>query len=152
MHKLIMTAAIATVAFAAQAHADKGVGVGKYVWNAKESHYSTGNYTTQQTMEITKNDKDGIAVSQVVTPLDGKTFSWHIEAPYDDVMRPGSTWMSFAFRRISDNQFHDRYKMNDSGIEGEETYTITDKKLTIEGAAIIKGKKEPYVEVWDKVE
>jgi len=152
MHKLIMTAAIATVAFAAQAHADKGVGVGKYVWNAKESHYSTGNYTTEQTMEIKKNDKDGIAVSQVVTPLDGKTFSWHIEAPYDDVMRPGSTWMSFAFRRISDNQFHDRYKMNDSGIEGEETYTITDKKLTIEGAAIIKGKKEPYVEVWDKVE
>jgi hypothetical protein len=60
--------------------------------------------------------------------------------------------MSFAFRRISDNQFHDRYRMNDSGIEGEETYTITDKKLTIEGAAIIKGKKEPYVEVWDKVE
>jgi len=152
MHKLIMTATIATVAFAAQAHADKGVGVGKYVWNAKESHYSTGNYTTEQTMEIKKNDKDGIAVSQVVTPLDGKTFSWHIEAPYDDVMRPGSTWMSFAFRRISDNQFHDRYKMNDSGIEGEETYTITDKKLTIEGAAIIKGKKEPYVEVWDKVE
>jgi len=152
MHKLIMSAAIATIAFAAQAHADNGVGVGKYVWNAKESHYSTGAYTTQQTMEITKNDKDGIAVSQVVTPLDGKTFSWHIESPYDDTMRPGSQWMSFAFRRISDKQFHDRYRMNDSGIEGEETYTITDKKLTIEGAAVVKGKKEPYVEVWDRVE
>jgi len=151
MGKLMMSAAIVTAAFAVQAHAE-GVGVGKYVWNAKESHYSTGAYTTQQTMEITKNDKDGIAVSQVVTPLDGKTFSWHIEAPYDDKMRPGSQWMSFAFSRISDNQFHDRYKMNDSGIEGEETYTITPKKVTIEGAAIIKGKKEPYVEVWDRVE
>jgi hypothetical protein len=152
MRKLILSVAIAAAACAVQAHAEKGVGVGKYVWNAKESHYSTGNYTTQQTMEISKNDSTGIAVSQVVTPLDGKTFSWHIEAPYDDVMRPGSTWMSFAFRRISDNQFHDRYRMNDSGIEGEETYTITDKKLTIEGAAVIKGKKEPYVEVWDRVE
>jgi hypothetical protein len=152
MHKLIVSGAVATIAFAAQAHADKGVGVGKYVWNAKESHYSTGAYTTQQTMEITKNDSTGIAVSQVVTPLDGKTFSWHIEAPYDDKMRPGSQWMSFAFSRISDNQFHDRYRMNDSGIEGEETYTTTDKKLTIEGAAVIKGKKEPYVEVWDRVE
>ena len=76
----------------------------------------------------------------------------HIEAPYDDKMRPGSTWMSFAFSRISDNQFHDRYKMNDSGIEGAETYTITPKRLTIEGAAMIKGKSEPYVEVWDRVD
>ncbi len=82
-------------------------------------------YTLRQTMEIIKNDKTGIAVSQEVTPLDGKTFSWHIDAPYDDKMRPGSQWMSFAFSRISDNQFHDRYKMNDSGIEGAETYTIT---------------------------
>src|ERR1700761_7050372 len=152
MRKVIIAAAAATFAIAAQAHAEDGIGVGKYVWNAKESHYSTGAYTTEQTMEITKNGKDGIAVSQVGPPLDGKTFSWHIEAPYDDQMRPGSQWMSFAFRRISDNQFHDRYKMNDSGIEGEETYTITAKKLTIEGAAVIKGKKEPYVEVWDKVE
>jgi len=152
MRRLILSAAAATLGFAALAHAEGGVGVGKYVWNAKESHYSTGAYTTEQTMEIKKNDKDGIAVSQVVTPLDGKTFSWHIEAPYDDKMRPGSQWMSFAFSRISDNQFHDRYRMNDSGIEGEETYTITAKKLTIEGAAMIKGKKEPYVEVWDKVE
>ena len=137
---------------AAQAHAEGGVGVGKYVWNAKESHYSTGAYTKEQTMEITKNDKTGIAVSQVVTPLDGKTFSWHIDAPYDDQMRHGSQWMSFAFTRISDNQFHDRYKMNDTGVEGEETYTITPKRLTIEGAAVIKGKKEPYVEVWDRVD
>ena len=152
MHKLIMPAAIAAAAFAVQAHAGEGVGVGKYVWNAKESHYSTGAYTTQQTMEITKNDKDGIAVSQVVTPVDGKTFSWHIEAPYDDKMRPASQWMSFAFSRISENQFHDRYRMNDSGIEGAETYTITPKKLTIEGAAIVNGKKEPYVEVWDRVD
>ena len=152
MHKLIMSAAVATIAFAAQAHAEKGVGIGKYVWNAKESHYSTGAYTTQQTMEITKNDKDGIAVSQVVTPLDGKTFSWHIEAPYDDKMRAASQWMSFAFSRISENQFHDRYRMNDTGVEGAETYTITDKKITIEGAATINGKKEPYVEVWDRVE
>jgi hypothetical protein len=152
MRKLILSTAIATAAFAVQAHAGEGVGVGKYVWNAKESHYSTGVYTTQQTMEITKNDKDGIAVLQVVTPLDGKTFTWHIEAPYDDKMRHASQWMSFAFSRISDNQFHDRYIMNDSGIEGAETYTITPKKLTIEGAAIINGKNEPYVEVWDRVE
>ena len=152
MRKLILTAAAATVVIAAQAHAEDGVGVGKYKWNARESHYSTGAYTTEQTMEITKNDKTGIAVSQVVTPLDGKTFSWHIEAPYDDQMRPGSQCMSFAFSRISDNQFHDRYKMNDSGIEGAETYTITPKRLTIEGAAIIKGKPEPYVEVWDRVD
>ena len=81
MRKVILTAAAATLAIAVQAHAEDGVGVGKYVWNAKESHYSTGAYTKEQTMEITKNDKTGIAVSQVVTPLDGKTFSWHIDAP-----------------------------------------------------------------------
>jgi hypothetical protein len=152
MQKLVLSAMMATAAFAVQAHAENGVGIGKYVWNAKESHYSTGAYTTQQTMEITKNDSSGIAVSQVVTPLDGKTFTWHIEAPYDDKMRPASSWMSFAFSRISANQFHDRYRMNDTGVEGAETYTITPKKLTIEGAAVINGKKEPYVEVWDRVE
>jgi hypothetical protein len=152
MRKLILAAASATLTFAAHAYAEDGVGVGKYVWNAKESHYSTGAYTLRQTMEITRNDKTGIAVSQEVTPLDGKTFSWHIDAPYDDQMRHGSQWMQFAFSRISDNQFHDRYIMNDSGIEGAETYTITPKRLTIEGAAMIKGKREPYVEIWERVE
>jgi hypothetical protein len=152
MRKLILAATSAMLAIAAQAHAEDGVGVGKYRWNATESHYSTGAYTTEQTMEITKNDKTGIAVSQVVTPLDGKTFSWNIEAPYDNKMRHASTWMSFAFSRIADNKFHDRYIMGDSGVRGAETYTITPKKLTIVGAAIIKGKKEPYVEVWDRID
>jgi len=144
--------AAATICVAGLAHAQDGVGVGKYRWNAKESHYSTGAYTTEQTMEITKNDKAGIAVSQVVTPLDGKTFSWNIDAPYDNKMRHASQWMSFAFSRISANQFHDRYIMSDSGIRGAETYTITPNKLTIRGAAVIKGKKQPYVEIWDRVQ
>ena len=152
MHKFLLAAA-ATLTFGATAHAEGGVGVGKYVWNKAESHYEAGFYATEQTMIIHKNDKTGINVEQTVTPVGGgKTFSWHIDAPYDDKMRHGSQWMQFAFSRISDNQFHDRYKMNDSGIEGAETYTITPKRLTIEGAAMIKGKSEPYVEVWDRVD
>lgn len=151
MKKLILTMlAGSCLAFAAQA-AD-GPGVGKWRWSATESHYESGTYATEQTMEITRNDEKGIAVSQVVTPPNGKTFSWNIEAPYDDTMRKASTWMSFAFKRISDTQFHDRYIMNDSGMKGEETFTITPTKITIEGHSWDKGKKQTYVEVWNRVE
>jgi hypothetical protein len=152
MRKIILPAIVASFGFAGVAHAADGPGVGKWRWSAAESHYATGPYATEQTMEITRNDKDGIAVSQVVTPPDGKTFSWNIEAPYDNKMRKASAWMSFAFKRISDNQFHDRYVMNDSGMRGEETFTITPDKITIRGASITKGKKQPYVEVWNRVE
>jgi len=150
MRKLIVTAATAAICIAGAAHAEDGIGVGKYRWNKKESHYEAGYYATEQTMVISKNNKDGLAVMQVVTPVDGKTFSWNIDAPYDDQMRPGSTWMSFAFSRISDNQFHDRYIMNDTGEKGAETFTITPKKLTIRGSSVHNGKEMSYVEVWDR--
>ena len=122
MRKLILTAAAAVLALAAQARAEGGVGVGKYVWNKAESHYEAGYYATEQTMIIHKNDKTGIAVSQTVTPINGKTFSWHIDAPYDDKMRHGSQWMSFAFSRLVDNKFHNRYIMDDTKEEGAETF------------------------------
>ena len=51
MRTVILVAAAATLAIAAQARAEDGVGVGKYVWNAKESHYSTGAYTKEQTID-----------------------------------------------------------------------------------------------------
>ena len=152
MRKFILPAIAVAFAITGPAYAKDGAGVGKWRWSASESHYSTGAYTTEQTMEITRNDKHGIAVSQVVTPLDGKTFSWNIEAPYDNKMRHASQWMSFAFSRISDTQFHDRYVMNADGMRGEETFTITPDKITIRGYSITKGKKSPYVEVWDHVE
>jgi hypothetical protein len=152
MHKLVLAAA-ATVSLCATAHAADGVGVGKYVWNKTESHYEAGFYATQQTMIIHKNDANGIDVEQTVTPVGGgKTFSWHIDAPYDDQMRHGSQWMSFAFTRISDNQFHDRYIMDDTKEEGAETFTIKGNKLILEGSSVHNGKKMSYVEVWDKVE
>jgi hypothetical protein len=151
MRKIILAAFAATIGFVGTAHAADGPGVGKWVWSAKESHYPNGAYATEQTMEITRNDKDGIAVSQVVTPPDGKTFSWNIEAPYDNKMRKASAWMSFAFKRISANQFHDRYVMNDSGVKGEETFTIEPDKITIRGASNATGKRESYVEVWNRV-
>jgi hypothetical protein len=59
--------------------------------------------------------------------------------------------MSFAFKRISANQFHDRYVMNDSGVKGEETFTIEPDKITIRGASNATGKHESYVEVWNRV-
>ena len=151
MHQFILSAAV-TLLLAGTAHATDGVGVGKYVWSATESHYESGTYASEQTMEITKNDKTGIAVSQVVTPKEGKTFSWSIDAPYDNKMRKASTWMSFAFSRISDNQFHDRYIMNDTGEKGAETFTIEPKKLTIRGSSIHEGKKMSYVEIWNRVD
>jgi hypothetical protein len=152
MHKFLLAAA-ATLTFGATAHAEGGMGVGKYVWNKAESHYEAGFYATEQTMIIHKNDATGINVEQTVTPVGGgKTFSWHIDAPYDDQMRHGSQWMSFAFTRISDNQFHDRYIMDDTKEEGAETFTIKDKKLILEGSSVHNGKKMTYVEVWDKVE
>lgn len=150
MRKFIIAAA--ALCLSGSAYADGGVGVGKYVWNKAESHYEAGFYATQQTMIIHKNDATGINVEQTVTPINGKTFSWHIDAPYDDVMRHGSQWMSFAFTRISDNQFHDRYIMDDTKEEGAETFTIKDKKLILEGSSVHNGKKMSYVEVWDKVE
>src|ERR1700744_1413810 len=114
MRKLVLSAGSALL-LRGTAQAAGGVGVGKYVWNKAESHYEAGFYATEQTMIIHKNDKTGINVEQTVTPTGGgKTFSWHIDAPYDDQMRHGSQWMSFAFTRISDNQFHDRYIMDDT--------------------------------------
>jgi hypothetical protein len=152
MRKIILSAIVA-LGFAGTAQAADGPGVGKWIWSAKESHYTTGPYATEQTMIITRNDPDGIAVSQVVTPPNGKTFSWNIEAPYDNKMRKASAWMSFAFKRISANQFHDRYIMNDSGMKGAETFTIRPNKIVIRGASVsAEGKKEPYVEVWNRVE
>lgn len=132
--------------------AEANIGVGKWVWNAKESHYTEGAYAKAQTMEIKRLDKDGISVSQNVTLVDGKNFTWSIDAPFDDQMRHGSQWMSFAFTRISDTQFHDRYVMDADGKQGEETFTIKGRKLVLEGAAIVDGKKMPYVEIWDRVD
>jgi len=87
-----------------------------------------------------------------VTLKTGKTFNWSIDAPYDNKMRHASEWMSFAFSRISKSQFHDRYKMDADGQVGAETFTITPDRITIKGSSIQKGKKMPYVEVWDRVE
>jgi hypothetical protein len=152
MRKFIL-ATTAIISLAATAHAEGGVGVGKYVWNKAESHYEAGFYATEQTMIIHKNDATGIDVEQTVTPVGGgKAFNWHIDAPYDDRMRHGSQWMSFAFTRISDSQFHDRYIMDDTKEEGAETFTIKGKKLILEGSSVHNGKKMSYVEVWDKVE
>lgn len=144
--------ATALAAVPAVAAAEASIGVGKWVWNAKESHYSEGAYAKEQTMEIKRLDKDGIAVSQNVTLVDGKNFTWSIDAPFDDQMRHGSQWMSFAFSRISDTQFHDRYIMDADGKTGEETFTIKGRKLILEGASLRDGKKMPYVEVWDRVD
>jgi hypothetical protein len=127
-------------------------GIGKWVWSESESHYTSGVYAKEQTMTITKNDATGITVSQHVSLKDGKTFDWHIDAPYDDQMRHASQWMSFAFSRLSDSQFHDRYKMDADGEEGAETFTITPTRLTIKGSSMHQGKDMPYIEVWDRVE
>jgi hypothetical protein len=142
------------IAAAAPAPGDPaaGPGVGKWRWNPAESHYTTGAYAKEQTMVITRNDPSGLAVSQTVTPIQGQTFNWEIEAPYDNKMRHASQWMSFAFKRISATKFHDRYKMDADGERGEETFTITPDRITIRGASMHKGKKAPYVEIWDRVE
>jgi len=42
--------------------------------------------------------------------------------------------------------------MNDTGVKGEETFTIEPKKITIRGHSILKGKQQNYVEVWNRVE
>jgi hypothetical protein len=152
MRKLIVSAAAVALCAAGAARAEDGVGVGKYRWNEKASHYESGVYATEQTMIIYKNTKNELSVMQVVTPVGGKTFSWSIDAPYDDQMRHGSTWMSFAFSRISDNEFHDRYIMDDTGEKGAETFTITPKRLTIRGSSVHNGKEMSYVEVWDRVD
>jgi len=67
-------------------------------------------------------------------------------------MRHASQWMSFAFSRISDSQFHDRYTMDADGEAGAETFTITPTRLTIKGSSMHQGKDMPYTEVWDRVE
>lgn len=125
--------------------------VGSYRWNAKASHYKSGAYATEQTMEITRVDANSIAVSQTVTLADGKTFSWNIDSPLDDTLRHASTWMSFAFKRVSGGAIHNRYKMDD-GQEGEETFTASPTQIVIKGHSFKDGKKQPYVEVWDRVE
>lgn len=149
MHKFLLTVAFVFAAFAAQA--DTRSWVGDFVWNAKESHYETGAYATHQTMKISRVDDGSIAVSQVVTLKDGKTFDWNIDSPLDDTMRHASTWMSFAFKRLSPDAIHNRYVMDD-GQQGEETFTMENNKIVIRGATIRDGKKLPYVEVWDRVE
>lgn len=126
-------------------------GVGSYVWNAAESTYASGAYATAQTMEITKLEKDFMAVSQNVTLVGGQTFAWNIESPFDGKLRHASTWMSFAFTRTGLNAIHNKYRMDD-GQEGEETFIISPTKIVIEGHSLKDGKKMPYVEVWDRVE
>lgn len=148
----IFLAVPAAMAGIGAAHAADGPGVGKWVWSAAESHYESGHYAIRQTMEITRNDSRGIAVSQDVTLKDGKTFHWTIDAPYDDKMRPASTWMSFAFSRLSPTMFRDRYVMNDTGVTGEETFAIAPEKITITGHSIMNGKRQNYVEVWNRRE
>ncbi|WP_157219807.1 hypothetical protein [Flavisphingomonas formosensis] len=150
MRRFVIAATCAMVGTGA--YAADGPGVGKWIWSAEESHYETGHYATHQTMEITRNDDRGIAVSQQVTLTDGKSFSWNIDAPYDDKMRPASSWMSFAFSRISPTEFRDRYVMNDTGVKGEEVFTITPRKITIKGHSFMNGKQQDYVEVWNRVE
>jgi len=146
----ILMAALAAMFGVGAAQAADGPGVGKWVWSAAESHYESGHYATRQTMEITRNDERGIAVSQEVTLTNGKTFRWNIDAPYDDKMRPASTWMSFAFSRVSPTVFRDRYVMNDTGVRGEETFTIMPRKIRIEGHSFLNGKRQNYVEVWNR--
>jgi hypothetical protein len=126
-------------------------GVGSYVWNAAESKYASGAYATEQTMEITRLEKNFIAVSQNVTLVGGRNFAWNIESPFDGVLRHASTWMSFAFSRKGPNVIHNKYRMDD-GQEGEETFIISPRKIVIEGHSLKDGKKMPYVEVWDRVE
>lgn len=134
------------------AHAEESInGVGIYVWNAAESKYANGAYATAQTMEITKLEKDFMAVSQNVTLVGGQNFAWNIESPFDGVLRHASTWMSFAFKRTGPNAIHNKYKMDD-GQEGEETFIISPQKIVIEGHSVKDGKKMPYVEVWDRIE
>lgn len=157
MRKIVLLAAAIAVAGPALAETKRTpeelkAGIGKWVWSEKELNYSTGVYAKEQTMIITKNDPTGLSVSQHVVLKDGKAFDWHIDAPWDDQMRHASTWMSFAFSRISDTEFHDRYKMDVDGEEGAETFTITPTRLTIRGSSLHQGKQMPYVEVWDRVE
>jgi hypothetical protein len=143
---------LACLSLAAPSLADPAAnGVGKWRWSEAESHYMTGAYATEQTMIVSKNDKTGIAVSQVVTLKDGKTREWSIDAPYDNKMRHASEWIAFAFHRISDNRFHDRYRM-DSGEKGQETFFIQPDKITIKGASVRDGKTLPYIEVWNRIE
>ncbi len=126
-------------------------GIGKWRWSEAESRYAGGAYAKEQTMIITRNDKSGIAVSQVVTLKDGKTFEWSIDAPYDNKMRHASQWLGFAFRRISDTQFHDRYRM-DSGEKGQEVFNIAPDTITIKGWSVRNGKKLPYTEIWNRIQ
>ena len=52
MRKIILSAVAATFGVATAAHAEDGVGVGKWRWSATESHYTTGVYAKEQTMEL----------------------------------------------------------------------------------------------------
>jgi hypothetical protein len=152
----VLAAVIAAFAVCGAAQADDATsGVGKWRWNGAASHYETGEYATEQTMEIRRNDADGISVAQTVTQKDGSTFDWSIDSPYDDKMRPGSKWMAFAFARISDHQFKDRYRMLGEDKVGGETFTISPKRIVIRGSWHKPGqdaKKYSYVEVWDRIE
>jgi hypothetical protein len=135
--------------------AEPGTGVGKWRWNGAESHYESGTYAKEQVMEITRIDASGIAVSQTVTLVDGKTFDWSIDSPWDNTMRKGSRWMSFAFARISDHEFKDRYRMAEGGQVGGETFTISPNRIVIRGSSHQAGhddKKFHYVEIWDRIE
>ena len=125
--------------------------VGEYNWNPKTSHYSTPVYATVQTMSIKRDDpKTGINVSQDVTLADGKKLDWSYDGPYDGKLQKRE-WMSFAFKRIKPDAFSNDYIMSD-GTKGHEVATVSKDNITIRGSSWGKdGKKQPYVEVWDKV-
>ena len=148
---LLSSLFVATLSFVSATAEESLNGVGSYRWNAAESKYASGAYATEQTMEITRLEKDFIAVSQNVTLVGGQNFAWNIESPFDGKLRHASTWMSFAFTRTGPNAIHNKYRMDD-GQEGEETFIISPKKVVIEGHSFKDGKKQPYVEVWDRVE
>jgi hypothetical protein len=124
--------------------------VGEYVWNREASNYPQGAYAKDQTMSITQDDGKTISLSQVVNLVDGKSLSWAYSGPYDGQPHRDK-WITIALKRISPVAFSNDYVMDD-GTKGHEVATLTEKRLTIEGASLdAKGNKQPYVEVWDKV-
>ena len=153
----IMAAAVATIwlAFAGGAQAAEPApknyvsAGGSYVWNPKDSKYEAPVYAKEQTMEVTRDDPGGIALTQKVLLVDGKKVEWGFKSNYDGTPQPGE-WITVAVKRLTPDSFENNYVMVD-GQRGYEVATITADRITIRGSHDEKGKKLTYVEVWDRV-
>lgn len=152
----IMAAVAATIwlAFAgsiqaAEAPKNYVSAVGSYVWNAKDSKYEAPVYAREQTMEVTRDDPGGIALTQKVTLADGKKLEWGFKSTYDGTPQPGE-WITVAVKRLTPNSFENTYTMSD-GHKGYEVATITADRITINGSHLDNGKKLTYIEIWDRV-